>query len=70
MGHAKATFTGIANTTNGEFQHHYAPLDNDQQINSESHQQVKGEAIVQSITTTHVMPTPQAQVLTAPKMDS
>ena len=33
-GHAKAGFTGIADITNGEFQAHYAPFDNDQQINS------------------------------------
>ena len=67
VGHAKARFTGIANITNGEFQGHYAPLDNDQQINSASGQQVKGETIVQSITSIHVMPTPQAQELNGPQ---
>ena len=52
--------------TNGEFQGHYTPLDNDQQINSASGQQVKGETIIQSITPIHMMPTPQAQELMAP----
>ena len=66
VGHTKARFTGIANIINGDFQGHYAPLDNDQQINSASSQQVKGETIVQSITPIHVMPTPQGQELTAP----
>ena len=45
---------------NCEFQGHYAPLDTDQQTKSSYGQQVKGEAIVQSITPIHLMPTPQA----------
>ena len=66
MGHTKARFTDIANIINGEFQGHYTPLDNDQQINSANNQQAKGETIVQDITPIHVMPTPQTQELTAP----
>ena len=66
VGHAKARFTGIVNVTNSEFQGHSVPLDNDQQINSASSEQVKGEATQQSITPFHVMPTFQAQELTAP----
>ena len=42
------------------------PLDTDQQINSASSQQVKGETIEQSITPIHVMLIPQAQELTDP----
>ena len=69
VGHAKARFMGIANITNGEFQGHYAPLDNDQQMYSASSQQAKGETIVQSIMPIHVMPTPQAKVLMPPMTD-
>ena len=39
------------------FQGHYAPLDNDQQINSASSQQAKEETILQCITLIYVMPT-------------
>ena len=62
----KAKFTGIADITNDEFQGHYSLIDTDQQVNSASGQQVKGETIEQSITPIHVMPTPQAQELTDP----
>ena len=60
VGQAKARFTGIADIINIEFQGHYTSLDTDQWINSANDQQVKGEAIVQSITPLHMMPTPQA----------
>ena len=66
VGHMKAKFTGIADKMNSEFQGHYSPIDTNQQINSTSGQQVKGEIIEQSIIPIHVMPTPQAQELTGP----
>ena len=59
----KAKFTGIADIANGEFQGQYSPINTVQQINTANGQQVKGEIIEQSITTIHVISTPQTQDL-------
>ena len=64
VGYTKAKFTDIADIT--KFQGHYSPLDTDQQMNSASSQQVKGDTIVKSNTPIHVMPIPQTQELSDP----
>ena len=64
VGHMKAKFTGIADMANAEFRGQYSPIDTDQQINTASGQQTKGEIVELSITPIHVMPTPQAQKVT------
>ena len=66
VGYMKTKFTGIADIVNANFHGQYSPIDTVQQTNSASGHQVKGEIIEQSITSIHVMLTPQAQELTDP----
>ena len=63
--HSKTRFKGVADIIHGEFQGHYVPFNTDHQGNFANSQLVKGKAIVQNITPIHVIPTPQAQELTA-----